>query len=735
MEYVDLAQIVPGSATIVPDLKPKLTEAALVVFAFACLSVIATYPLVLHLGRALPGDLGDPLFTSWLLGWDADRLRHGLQGFWDAPILYPSQHTVALSEHMLGIAILVAPVIWITGNPILGYGVAFLLTFVIAGAGMYLLARELTGRRDAAFLAGLAFAASPIRALHVSHLQVLAWGWMPIALWGLHRYFARRSRFALAVFAGAFTIEALSNGYFLYFLALSAAFVVGFEWVSRPASRAERLRTLAALAAASAVILVFVGAVAAAYLLVRRQYGLRRPYDDWTMFSADVRSYFSVPATVRLWGPWLNGDAAPERQLFPGFVVALCAAAALWPGRARRGVAWLYAALGATAWLLSLGPEPSAWSHRILPAGPYLWLARIVPGFDGLRVPARLSVVVLMAMCVLAAIGVARWIVRLAPSGRAIVVAVLGVFIMVEGAATLVMVPFDAHGRAADRSAYRWLAQQPAGAAIELPILEFAIAPTLTYQYATLSHGHPIVNGYSGYGSPLQTFLGGAASPFNDLDRMGDALDLLRAVGVRYVLVHPRDFADPAAGADTVAAIRMQPSAATETFRSDEVVAFTLNGTGEPVARTATAPIGRRLTAADFRAEASDAADRLPFLFDGDGDTRWMTGRPQSGDEWIALTFDRPRDVSRVELQTAARSFGDYPRRLTVESVGEDGATAVLYDAPTLVPYGRILAQGSPQPSLVIALPGNRTRTLRIRQTGRTRRWFWSIHELAVWER
>jgi hypothetical protein len=176
-------------------------EAALVVFAFACLSAIATFPLVLHLGRALPGDLGDPLFSSWVLGWDAERLRHGLKGIWDAPILFPSRYTLAFAEHLLGIAIFVAPVIWVSGNPILAYDVAFLLTFVLAGCGMYLLARELSGRRDAAFLAGLAFACSPMRALHVSHLQVLAWGWMPIALWGLHRYFSRRSTAALAIFA------------------------------------------------------------------------------------------------------------------------------------------------------------------------------------------------------------------------------------------------------------------------------------------------------------------------------------------------------------------------------------------------------------------------------------------------------------------------------------------------------------------------------------------------------
>ena len=714
-------------------MKATLSEAALVVFAFAALALIATFPLVLHLGRALPGDLGDPLFTSWQLGWDADRLRHGLSGFWDAPILFPSRHTVAFAEPMLGIAVFVAPVIWLTGNPILAYDIAFLFSYVLAGAGMSLLARELTGRRGVAFLAGLAFAFAPVRALHISHLQVLAWGWMPIALWGLHRYFARRSTFALAVFAAAFTLQALSNGYFLYYLSLAAAFVVVYELASRPG---DRLRAIAALTAASAIILVFVGAIAIAYLSVREQYGLRRPYDDWLHFSADVRSYVSVPRTVRLWGGWLDGDAAPERQLFPGLVVASCAAAALWPGRARRRMAWLYGALAATAFLLSLGPEPAAWSHRFLPSGPYLWLARLVPGADGLRVPARLGVVVLMALSVLAAMGAARLLVRLPGRWQVAALTALGAAVVAEGwAGPLVMAPVDAHGRPADRSAYQWLAQQPPGAAIELPILEWAIAPTLTYQYATLLHGHPIVNGYSGYGSSLQEFLGGGASPLNDLDRMNEALELLRAVGVHYVLVHPRDYQNPTVGTETAAAIGARSSQIDDLFRSDAVVAFRLKATDMAARDTSLTPAGTRLPPAEFRARASDAADRVPMLFDGDGDTRWLTGRPQSGDEWIAIDFERARDVSAIALQTASRSFGDYPRALRIESTGADGARSVLYDGPMLSAYGRALAAGAPQPAIVVNLPANRTRTLTIRQTARTRRWFWAVHELAIFER
>jgi hypothetical protein len=720
--------------------REKSSEAALVVAAFVCLTLIATFPLVLHLGRALPGDLGDPLFSSWLLGWDADRLRHGLHAYWDAPILFPSRMTIAFSEHMLGIAAPIAPIIWLTGNPILGYDIAFLSTYVIAGAGMYLLARELTGRRHAAFVAGMMFAFSPLRALHVSHLQVLAWGWMPIALWGLHRFLAtvgsdrRGSIFPLAVFAGAFTIQSFSNSYFLYYLALAAGFVVVYELTARPASAAIRWRAVGWLATASGIILLCVACVAWAYVAVRRLYGFRRPYDDWAMFSANLRSYVSAPDTVHLWGRWLHGDEFPERQLFPGLVVLLAAAAALVPGRRRTRVAWLYAALAVGALALSLGPEPAAGTYRLLPSGPYLWLARIVPGMDGMRVPARLGVVVLMAVSVLAALGIARLLVRLRPNGQRLAAVLLAAAVFAEGwAVPLRMAPFDARGRPGDRAAYRWLAQQPAGAAIELPIPEWAIAPTLTYQYATLLHGHPIVNGYSGYGSALQEFLGGAASPLHDLDRMDAAIEALRAVGVRYLLVHPGDFADPGAGAETASAIRAHPALATEAFRSDAVIAFRLQDVPDP---SPIAPAtAHRLHAADFHADASDAADRLSLAFDGDVDTRWLTGHAQNGDEWITIAFDRSRDVSAIELQTEPRSFGDYPRELQIESADDDGPMRVLYRAPTLVPYIRTLAQGAPEPALVIGLPRNRTRTLTIRQIGRTRRWFWSIHELAIYER
>ena len=91
---------------------------------------------------------------------------------------------------MIGLAIFTAPVQWLTSNPVLTYNLAFIASFVHAGAGMYLLARALTGRRDAAALAALAYAFTPFRIAHLAHLQWLMTGWLPLSLWALHRYFS-----------------------------------------------------------------------------------------------------------------------------------------------------------------------------------------------------------------------------------------------------------------------------------------------------------------------------------------------------------------------------------------------------------------------------------------------------------------------------------------------------------------------------------------------------------------
>ena len=104
------------------------------VFAvYACATLVMTFPLIRHPTRVLPSDLIDTLLNTWILGWDADRMRHGMTGIWDAPIFFCTAILLAFSENLFGLAVFVAPVYWATGNAVLTYNVAFVGSFALAG--------------------------------------------------------------------------------------------------------------------------------------------------------------------------------------------------------------------------------------------------------------------------------------------------------------------------------------------------------------------------------------------------------------------------------------------------------------------------------------------------------------------------------------------------------------------------------------------------------------------------
>ena len=118
-------------------------ELARVTLVLALLTMVVTYPLAREAARALPGDLGDPLLNAFILGWDASRILHGFAGVWTAPFFFPLRDTLALSEHLFGVAIFAVFLIWLTGNPVLAYNAAFLRSYVLANLSMYLLTKRL----------------------------------------------------------------------------------------------------------------------------------------------------------------------------------------------------------------------------------------------------------------------------------------------------------------------------------------------------------------------------------------------------------------------------------------------------------------------------------------------------------------------------------------------------------------------------------------------------------------
>jgi hypothetical protein len=140
----------------------------------------------------------------------------------------------------------------------------------------------------------------------------------------------------------------------------------------------------------------------------------------------------------------------------------------------------------------------------------------------------------------------------------------------------------------------------------------------------------------------------------------------------------------------------------------------------------AVAALSRR----DLRVSASRAQELVALAIDGDPTTRWVSQRPQSGDEWLELELQSEIEIEAVLLDLG-QAESDYGRKLVLDC----GATsAALEPGPEL--DGRGILFERPRLTQVLAMaPGRRCRKLRIRQTGTDPDSHWSIAELSVFGR
>lgn len=90
-------------------------------------------PVVGNRTRTLPADDPDAHLFMWTLAWDAHAFVHQPLSIFNANIFYPNRDTLAYSA--IGSAFFAAPVIWLTGNPILAANFVSLLSCALCGLG------------------------------------------------------------------------------------------------------------------------------------------------------------------------------------------------------------------------------------------------------------------------------------------------------------------------------------------------------------------------------------------------------------------------------------------------------------------------------------------------------------------------------------------------------------------------------------------------------------------------
>jgi hypothetical protein len=600
----------------------------LYLFIIALLVAAMVYHYVPNISSDVAGQWWDPLLNMWTLSWNTTTLLHNPLNLWQGQLLYPNNLTLSYTENLLGETLFYAPIFLLTHNPVLSYNLVFYFTFFLCGANMYILARHHTGSSLAALVAGLIYAFSPYRIGQIDHIHIIAGQWMPLALLYLDLALERNRWRHWSLFAVFYVLQILSSIYYGIFIsyALLTYVIIRYsrpivaQWwqeyrqrprLGRHPLRVRMKRFFALVRAFTryakkplvifAAICFMLGTLMLPYLLSLTS-GLERNLHQTATFSAYIRDFtFTAPFN------WLHGIANyngvalsydSEHYLFLGWVVVILVLPAIILGlrNYRPGLrAYVWTAL--MLLVFSFGPflqystvsgapfSPTAntVSPVYAPGWPMPWFLAyfVLPGFKGLRVPARLTGVLLLFLALLAAYSIA-WITQrmekrtkvalhkqpqaslplLHRTGvsrvRSVVVSValfiIPLAVVLEGVPAYIPITHLPTGNQIP-PVYRWLAthagQEPI---VELPMAHldesFTTKDEAWYDYYAIYHPHPIMNGWSGYHPPLTVSIAESLMFFPT----NDSIETLRSYGVYYVVLH-RQLYPPSAAPYVMAAV------------------------------------------------------------------------------------------------------------------------------------------------------------------------------------
>jgi F5/8 type C domain-containing protein len=736
--------------------------------AYLTLSAAYAWPLLAAIGTGIPNDPGDPLLNESIVWRNVTTVPFS-SGWWNAPQFYPTQGVSAFTENLVGLNVIAAPVFWLSHNPALAYNVAYFLSWPLSAMAAFLLVRRITGRQDAGFLAGLAFAFTPYRTQELAHIQMLSSYGLPLMLFGLHGYLMERRAKWLWLFAAAWLQQSLTNGYLMFFGGVLVALWIAYFCSTRSHWKAG-LVMLGAWAGASLLLVP----VLYRYQTIHEIEGLHRGLGEVLWFSATPHSWIETTKHVWLWRSWLPDI---KENLFPGLTVVVLVAIAIavclrraatsrpsppttrrlraglaavagisliaivitlvagaWDvtiagvrvrmGRldralavalltglpllfltratrealARRSALVFYALATVIAAVLACGPGVRVGETTVLGPAPYTWLMAL-PGFDGLRVPARFWMVGMLCLSVAAALA---WQAVRPAHGRlrrlvrpAIVIALL-----LDG--WIVRMPI------ADLPAPRPTVEPSDRTE---PILELPIGPAWDFAatYRASGHGRRVFNGVSGY-NPAHYFALVTGLQARDPNMLG-ALAALGAYDVVIDRAEDQDGSLEKYVASAGGAVKIVDERGQSLYRIPA-------GALEP-------RLGSVLAISRMDAERYDAA----VMHDGRMQTGWGD-MPQRPGQWVQADLGQVQEVGGV-TNWIGEYFFDFPRRLAID-LSVDGASWERVWEGSGAPAAFLACARAPKAAdLRFVFPAARARFVRLTQLDHFHT-MWRVLELQV---
>lgn len=719
---------------------PARRNACVSLGLFAALAVASFVPQSLR-----PWDtvayVGDATESAYIVEANARQFFAAPSRVLDGPAFFPYARTIAFTDHRLLPSLLVAPVLWATGNAVLAYNAALLLACLLAAMAARHLALTLGIDALGAWAAGALYAFNTYQVNEGPRLNIVFHGFLPLALACLVRYL-RDGRRRDAAGVGLFMLlQAWSSNYHLLYGTLFVGLVTLGALVARPGVVVRRLPLLAVAGPAAAALYA---PVALVYVGLSAGHG----YSRGLPAGVDLVHFVTTTPTNLLYGALGTTPRLIERgPHFVGFVSLALAGLAVAAAARRRGDAWVWAALALAVLCVSFA---------LGPPGPYRLLYEYVPGFRLVRYPERFGLPAMLFVGLLAGRGLA--LVR--GAGRPRIALVLAALVPLEHVSPLVThARVPAGGRIP--AVYEWLREHPARAAIDLPYAGDAQprAETLKMLFAA-HHGTRIVNGTGAFQPLLTRWLMRVSTTFPS----EASLQALQRVGVDTVILHggqsleggiegvvPSDLPDRASRvARLLKAAELDvydriPAALADgrlvrLARFDGPGARLFDSTADEVYRLqALAPLpaapfpgGRRLRRASwtYRTKLGDPAPAA----DGDLGTSFVVRQALKGDEFFEIGFDRPEAVSGIVLPVLRDTQLPSRFRILVRSTEGQWREAARLDAAHVLQVVDALLREPRETALGFALSGEPITGVRLAiEEGGASFLGWNLPEVEVW--
>jgi hypothetical protein len=616
--------------------------------------------------------VGDSLDAIYFMAWNAHQLVADPLRLFDANLLHPHRGAALFDTHRLLPSVLAAPLIWMSGNPVLAGNLVGAIALLFAAMSGRHLARVLALGPLESWVAGALYAFHTYQINETPRVNVIFHGFWPLAVAELAAYLRRGERRHAWRLGGLMLLQGLADNYNVVYAAL-LLFIVLFVAVAIDGRRVVKLLPGLIPPALAAGFLFL--PIVLPYAAAARTYNYARE----PPVGIDLEHYVSTPRGNLLYGP--IGTPVTLQQRGPHFVgffsLALSAVAVAALRRRRRdedpgGIVpvrlWvpLAAGLALVFVVLSLGRDLTVFGQP-LGVGPYR-LLHALPVFEYIRIPERLSLVAMLFIALLVARGLA-----LVKQEFRLLAGLLAMLVPLEHLSVMPVserVPVGAQVP----EVYRWLATEPVKALAEVPIHgEGLVRKESLEEYFSTYHWKPIIHGYVSYPPLLSKVLRRAAADFPS-ER---SLQTFDRVGVDTVVVHRgRPGASALEGAITEAMAngRLTRIARFETQSTREEV----NG-GQDVYRinpaprwkAAPMPEGRQLNDPSwtYRAKEGDAglaATDDPF-------TAWTVARPLKGDEFWEATFGgKVLKLDSLVLRLDRNSA--FPTRFRIAGRNADGS-------------------------------------------------------------